>query len=138
MAQVTNDFKDEAILSPVQRQFDAFNARDIDAFMACWTEDCVYYDYPAELRAQGQQEVRAWHVNRFREPDLQAALKTRMVADDLVINHVILTRTFEHGPGTSELVAIYQVREGLISNAWMKVGPPQLDVGGGGLLMRLD
>ena len=26
----------------VQQQLDAYNARDIDAFMACWADDALY------------------------------------------------------------------------------------------------
>lgn len=33
----------------VQQQLDAYNARDIDAFMACWADDAQYYQHPDTL-----------------------------------------------------------------------------------------
>ena len=33
----------------VQQQLDAYNARDIDAFMACWADDAQYYEHPDTL-----------------------------------------------------------------------------------------
>jgi len=38
---------------PVQRQLDAYNARDIDAFMKWWADDCLYYEFPGRLLARG-------------------------------------------------------------------------------------
>jgi len=38
---------------PVQKQLDAYNARDIDAFMPWWSEDCHYYEFPDRLLARG-------------------------------------------------------------------------------------
>lgn len=46
---------------PVQRQLDAYNARDIDAFMPWWSEDGHYYEFPDRLLARGAAEIRARH-----------------------------------------------------------------------------
>ena len=37
---------------PVQKQLDAYNNRDIDAFMPWWSEDCQYYEFPNRLLGQ--------------------------------------------------------------------------------------
>jgi hypothetical protein len=31
------------VVLPVQKQLEAYNARDIDAFMPWWADDCQYY-----------------------------------------------------------------------------------------------
>jgi hypothetical protein len=46
---------------PVQKQLEAYNARDIDAFMQWWAEDCLYYAFPSQLLAQGTAEIRQRH-----------------------------------------------------------------------------
>ena len=55
---------DAALL--VARQLAAYNAKNIDAFMSCWTEDCRYYEFPDRLLATGAAAVRERHVERFK------------------------------------------------------------------------
>ncbi len=43
---------------PVQKQLKAYNARDIDAFMQWWADDCQYYEFPSRLLASGAAEIR--------------------------------------------------------------------------------
>ncbi|MCV3766618.1 nuclear transport factor 2 family protein [Rhizobium sp. TRM95796] len=112
---------------PVQAQLDAYNARDIDAFMLFWAADCGYYAFPSTLLARGAAEIRARHVERFREPDLHGRLVSRIALGDLVVDHEIVTRNFEEGRGEVEVVAIYEIRDGLIANAWFKMGEKRLD-----------
>lgn len=50
----------------VQQQLDAYNARDIDAFMACWADDAQYYEHPDTLLASGKAAIRERHLVRFR------------------------------------------------------------------------
>jgi putative hydrolase of HD superfamily len=40
------------IALPVQKQLEAYNDRDIDAFMIWWADDCQYYAFP-ELAPSG-------------------------------------------------------------------------------------
>lgn len=32
---------------PVQKQLEAYNARDIEDFMQWWAHDCEYYEFPS-------------------------------------------------------------------------------------------
>jgi putative hydrolase of HD superfamily len=54
----------------VQAQLDAYNGRDIHAFMACWADEAEYYGWPCELLARGADQIRERHLARFREPNL--------------------------------------------------------------------
>jgi hypothetical protein len=65
---------------PVQKQLEAYNARDIDAFMLWWADDCQYYEFPDRLLASGAAEVRERHVIRFKEPNLHGRLVKRISA----------------------------------------------------------
>ena len=121
---MTTDVKPAEI---VGRQLDAYNARDIDAFMACWAEDAQYYAFPDTLLAEGVQQIRERHVVRFQEPNLHGKLVARMTVGTMVVDQEIVTRTFPEGPGTVEVIAIYEIENGSIRKAWFKMGAPILD-----------
>ena len=110
---------------PVQQQLEAYNARDIEAFMRCWADDCRYYEFPDRLLASGIAEVRERHVIRFKEPNLHARLVKRISAANLVIDQETVTRSFPRGPGEADVVAIYEVADGKIAKAWFRMGPPR-------------
>lgn len=111
----------------VQRQLDAFNARDLDAIMATYADDAQQFEYPSTLLASGAAQIRERMGTRFQEPNLQAKLIHRIVAGATVIDHEKVTRTFPEGPGTIELIAIYQVQNGRIAAARFIFGPKRLD-----------
>jgi hypothetical protein len=102
----------------VQRQLDAYNARDIDGLMAIYAADAGLYEHPDKLLATGTAALRERFAVRFQEPNLHAALLHRVVAGDIVIDHERVTRTFAEGPGTLELVMIYEIKAGRIIRAW--------------------
>ena len=111
----------------VARQLDAYNARDIDAFMAAWREDAEYFEHPDRLLARGAAEIRTRHEIRFKEPDLHGKLIARFSVDNLVIDREVVTRNFPEGRGTVDVIAIYQVEGDTIARAWFKLGTPVLD-----------
>jgi hypothetical protein len=111
----------------VARQLDAYNARDIDAFMAAWREDAEYFEHPDRLLARGAAEIRIRHEIRFKEPDLHGKLIARFSVDNLVIDREVVTRNFPEGRGTVDVIAIYQVEGDRIARAWFKLGTPVLD-----------
>ncbi len=117
------------IESLVQRQLDAYNARDVEALMATYADDGQQFEYPSKLLASGTAAVRERFVTRFKEPNLHATLLNRIVMGNVVIDHERIIRTFPEGPGHIELVAIYEVQNGRIENATFLSGPKQLDPG---------
>ncbi|MDA4629916.1 nuclear transport factor 2 family protein [Escherichia coli] len=112
---------------PVQGQLEAYNARDIDAFMRFWADDCQYYAFPDQLLANGAAEIRARHIVRFQEPDLQGKLLKRMAVGTMVIDQETVTRTFPEGPGEVDVLAIYEINNGKIAKAGFKMGEPRLN-----------
>ncbi len=114
---------DSSPAAVVQRQLDAYNARDVDALVALYADDARLYEHPDKLLAEGRAVLRERFAARFREPNLHAALLHRVVAGDTVIDHERVTRTFPEGPGTIELTMIYEVKAGRITRAWTIVGP---------------
>lgn len=110
----------------VQRQLDAYNAKDLDAWLATYAPDATQYEHPGKLLASGHAEIRARAAPRFTEPNLHAALIERAVMGNLVIDREDVTRTFPEGPGRVELVCIYIVESGLIQTASFIFGPPAI------------
>ena len=111
---MTDPLSPEAV---VQRQLEAYNARDLDAWAATYAADARQFEHPATLLASGREAIRARAALRFSEPDLHAKLIQRTVADKVVIDHEIVTRNFEAGIGTVEMVCIYVVENGAIQSA---------------------
>ena len=113
----------------VQAQLDAYNARDIDAFMRYWADYAQYFEFPNTLLASGAAQIRERHLARFQEPNLFGRLINRMVLGNCVIDHENVTRTFAEGPGHVSVIAIYDVLNGKIAKAWFKLGPRVLSGG---------
>jgi hypothetical protein len=111
---------------PVQMQLEAYNARDIDAFMPWWAEDCEYYAFPATLLAQGAAAIRERHVERFKEPDLRGKLLTRIVVGNVVVDQETVQRTFLEGRGEVDVICAYEIEGGKISKAGFKMGERRL------------
>ncbi len=111
----------------IQRQLDAYNAKDIEAFMACWAADAKVYAHPDTLLAYGAAAIRARHELRFREPNLFGQLIQRMSTGNTVVDREVVTRTFPEGPGQVDVIAIYELADEKITGAWFVMGEPRLD-----------
>ena len=110
----------------VQAQLEAYNARNIDAFVSTYADDVQLFEHPAKLLAVGLAQLRERYVERFKEPNLNAVIAKRIVMGNTVIDHERITRTFPEGPGKLEAVAIYEVRAGKIAKVWLVFGPKTL------------
>jgi hypothetical protein len=98
-----------------ERQLAAYNARDLDAFAACFAEDVEVYDFPGVLSLKGREDFRSRYVERFKSEGLHAIAVHRAVVGSRVIDH---ERVWLEGPGKSDpidLVVIYTVRDGVIA-----------------------
>jgi hypothetical protein len=111
----------------VQANVDAYNARDIEAFLATYVLDAKLFQYPDKLLASGREQLRARYVDRFKEPNLHTDVVKRIAMGDFIVDHERITRTFPEGTGISEVVAIYEVRDGKITRGWLIFGANKLD-----------
>ena len=113
--RMTFIFDDDKAPNPetiVQKQLDAYNTRDIDGFMDTYGEDISLYNYPAEKRSQGKEEMRKSYADFFAStPDLHCELKNRIVIGNKVIDEEKITAN----GNTFSAVAIYEVEDGKIS-----------------------
>lgn len=98
----------------VQRQVEAYNAQDLDAFCATYAEDCVIADLNGAASQRGQAELRARYGAMFAQyPRNEAHIVRRMALGDVVIDHEHVARS-PTGPYL-EAIAIYTVKNGLIA-----------------------
>ncbi len=113
--------------SVVQRQLDAYNARDLEALLGVYADDAQLFEFPSTLQAHGSHQLRERFGARFKEPNLHAQLLQRIVMGRTVVDHERITRTFPEGPGTLEMTMIYEVAGGRIQRAWAIPGARSLD-----------
>ncbi len=106
----------------VQLQLDAYNARDMDAWLATYKTDAEQYLLHGGLLASGHESIRKRMAERFKDTALHAALKSRTVMDNIVIDHEFVTRTFPDGLEEIEMLCIYEVHAGLIIKATFAIG----------------
>jgi hypothetical protein len=110
----------------VQRQLQAYNARDVEALLACYAPDVEHYQLHGGLLARGHEQLRPRYLARFAEPDLHAELLSRSLMAGWVVDHERITRDFPEGLGSLEMLCIYEVEGGLIRKASFASGPQQL------------
>lgn len=111
----------------VQRQLDAYNARDVEGLLAIYADDAQLFEHPATLLATGAAALRERFAVRFKETNLHATLLKRMVMGNTVIDHERIARTFPEGTGSVEMIMIYEVRGTRIAKAWSIMGEKTLD-----------
>jgi hypothetical protein len=101
----------------VQRQLDAYNARDLDRFLAEFREDVRVYRPPAtEPAIAGREAFAAFYATqRFNRPALRAELLNRMVLGNRVVDHERISGVRDE---PFEMVVVYQVAGGRIAALW--------------------
>jgi hypothetical protein len=110
----------------VQRQLDAYNARDLDTLLAIYDDGAELFEHPSKLLARGSAALRERFHARFQEPNLHARLVNRITCGSTVIDHERVTRTFPEGPGEIEVVMIYEVQGDRIVRSWTIPGAKRL------------
>ena len=111
----------------VQRQLQAYNARDIEALLACYAADAEQHQLHGGLMARGHAQLRSRFLARFAEPDLHARLLSRTVMGNWVVDHERVRRNFPQGRGTVEMLCIYEVEDGSIRKASFALGTQTLE-----------
>lgn len=106
-----------------QRQLEAYNARDAQAFAAAYAPDVEIFDLPGAARTlSGRDDLRARYATLFAaSPELHCRLLARMVHAPFVVDHEQVSGL--RGGAPVFAVAIYQVEAGLIRRVWF-LRPP--------------
>ena len=98
----------------VQAQLDAYNAQDLDAYCAFFTDDIVVSDLNGQVTTRGNEAYRARYAGAFRQfPQNKAELLNRIVVGSTVVDHERVVRA--PGGETFEIIAIYTIADGKIA-----------------------
>jgi len=98
-----------------QRQLNAYNFRNIDAFLEPYAEDVEVYSYPEKLLYKGKETMRKQYSSMFENtPNLHCELKERIVQGNIVIDK----ERVQFGDKIIEAVAIYHVENNKIKRVY--------------------
>jgi hypothetical protein len=101
---------------PVQAQLDAYNARDIEAFVSAYADGVVITDAGGRPIMAGVDTMREEYGAMFESsPDLRAEILGRMTSGAWTVDHERVSRAGE----TREVMVAYQVIDGLIARVLM-------------------
>jgi hypothetical protein len=97
----------------IERQLQAYNTHDANAFAASFTEDVVIEDLDGAVLMRGRDEVRSRYAELFAaQPDRQAEIVSRMRVGSYVVDEERITGVGDEG---MHALAIYRIdADGLI------------------------
>ncbi len=110
-----NELIKETPTALAQRQLNAYNSRNIEAFLEPYADDVEIYSYPDKLQNKGKVEMRKIYADMFeRTPDLHCELLGRIVQGNIVIDK----ERVRFGKNFIEAVAIYHIENNKIKKVY--------------------
>jgi hypothetical protein len=101
---------------PVQQQLDAYNAHNVEDFLACYGDDVVVRHGDGRVLMADKDAMRAAYTELFvQQPDIRAEVANRLEAGSWVVDEEVVAAA---GREIRALVA-YELSDGLIRTAVM-------------------
>jgi hypothetical protein len=97
-----------------QAQLDAYNARDLEAFMRCYTGDCVAEDGTGQVMFRGAEAMRERYARLFQDsPNLHCRLVSRVRMGQYVFDEEEITgRVSPDGaPPLRRAMVVYRLQQ---------------------------
>jgi hypothetical protein len=103
----------------IDRQVAAYNRRDIDQFVACYSVGATIVRPDGSVLASGHDEIRGLYGDLFtRSPDLKAEIRNRIDVGDTVVDEEYVTGFVGPDmPTEIHAVVAYRVEADLIAGA---------------------
>lgn len=99
-----------------QQQLNAYNLRNIDAFLEPYADSVELYEFPDKLFAKGKASMRIQYAEMFkRTPELHCEVTKRIVQGNTVIDHETVSG---FGPKPLNAIAIYKIEKGKIAKVY--------------------
>jgi hypothetical protein len=99
---------------PVEEHIQAYNAHDLERFVACFSPDCVMEDARGQVFAQGHADLRAGFGRIFDEnPELHCEVLHRTWVGDYVVDEEHITG---RNGGEQRVVVVSHVSGGVIDH----------------------
>lgn len=102
----------------VQKQLNAYNLHDIEAFLDTYADDVELFDFPNKPIGKGKEQMRKEYGAMFKQvPTLHCQVTERIVQGNIIIDHESVT-----GFGNTPLkaIAIYEIEKGKIRKVYFK------------------
>ena len=98
-----------------QRQLNAYNSRNIEAFLEPYADDVEVYNFPNQLMFKGKDIMRASYSQMFQNtPNLHCELENRIIQGNVVIDE----ERVQFGDRILEATAIYHIENGKIQKVY--------------------
>jgi imidazolonepropionase-like amidohydrolase len=106
---------EETPIALAQQQLNAYNCRNIDAFLEPYADDVEIYTYPDKLIMKGKEEMRKNYSKKFDDtPNLHCELLGRIVQGNVIIDKERVQFTDK----IVEAVAIYHIENNKIKKVY--------------------
>lgn len=91
-----------------EQQLQAYNKRDIEAFLVPYADSVTIYAYPNQLLSKGKEAMRKQYNSMFTQlPDLHCTLVNRLVLGNRVIDEERVI--FQKNQPPARAIAIYTI-----------------------------
>lgn len=101
----------------IQRQVNAYNARNLEAFLATYADDIKLYNFPDSLIGSGKEEMKAMYGGFFKTAANQhCEIVNRIKLGNTIIDH----GRVKFNDNIIEAVAVYEVKDGKIVKVTFK------------------
>ena len=106
----------------VQRQLNAYNARDLEAFLACFAPEVTVRELDGRVKLKGLAALRKSYGKLFTDhPGLHAEVTKRMILGTRIVDEERVTGL---GPAPLRAAAIYEVKQNRITGIWFLPDSP--------------
>ncbi|AMW05910.1 hypothetical protein GEMMAAP_16140 [Gemmatimonas phototrophica] len=105
-------------MDPVTAQIDAYNARNLEAFLACFSQEVVVEDATDHKLIDGKAALRGLYATVFdNSPELRLSVTNSIRVGEYVINDEHVYGFNLHGyDATSHKAVVYHVKQGIINH----------------------
>lgn len=98
----------------VQRQLNAYNGHNLEAFLEPYADDVEIYQFPDTLKMKGKEAMRIAYQFITETPSLHCEIQQRIIQDNMVIDH----ERVRVGRRTVSAIAIYIIEGGKIKKVY--------------------
>lgn len=101
-------------LALVQRQLNAYNGHNLEAFLEPYSDSVEIYQFPDKLQMKGKDAMRKAYQFITQTPELHCEIQGRIIQGNVIIDH----ERVKFGKQTAEAVAIYHIENGKIRKVY--------------------
>jgi putative hydrolase of HD superfamily len=116
----------KAAAATVDRQIAAYNAQDLEGFLATYADSVAVQNLGDTVTVEGKASLRQSTKDWFaRAPQARSEVLDRMVMGPFVVDHERLTGVPDGSP--VEVIGIFEVRDSLIRRVWFVPPAPRTE-----------